>query len=65
MGSKQDHKDLLQFLSEKRVDLQPTVDKVFNFDDSRKAFKYLYSAAHTEKWSLEFEERSSEQAGQQ
>ncbi|KAG2164395.1 hypothetical protein VTO58DRAFT_102917 [Aureobasidium pullulans] len=48
-GTKQDHQDLCNFLADKKVDLKPTIDKVFGFDDSPKAFEYLYSGAHVGK----------------
>ncbi|KAG9679052.1 alcohol dehydrogenase, partial [Aureobasidium melanogenum] len=48
-GTKQDHQDLCNFLDKKNIHLGPTIDKVFSFDDSRKAFEYIYSGAHIGK----------------
>jgi NADPH:quinone reductase-like Zn-dependent oxidoreductase len=36
-------------LDEKKVDLKPIIDKVFEFEDASEAFKYLYSGAHVGK----------------
>ncbi|KAI5270632.1 alcohol dehydrogenase [Aureobasidium subglaciale] len=49
VGTKQDHQDLCNFLGEKKVHLGATIDKVFSFDKSPDAFKYLYSGAHVGK----------------
>jgi threonine dehydrogenase-like Zn-dependent dehydrogenase len=49
VGTKQDHQDLCKFLDEKKVDLSPMIDRVFKFEDSSEAFKYLYSGAHVGK----------------
>ncbi|KAI5195543.1 alcohol dehydrogenase [Aureobasidium subglaciale] len=49
VGTKQDHQDLCNFLEEKNIHLGATIDKVFSFDESPEAFKYLYSGAHVGK----------------
>jgi threonine dehydrogenase-like Zn-dependent dehydrogenase len=45
-GSPQDHRDVLEFLGGKRVDLSKLVDKVFSFEQARDAFEYVYQAKH-------------------
>ncbi|EFE36353.1 zinc-containing alcohol dehydrogenase, putative [Trichophyton benhamiae CBS 112371] len=50
VGSKTDHQNLSDFLSEKKIDLKPILDNtVFTFDDSQAAFDYLYDAKHMGK----------------
>ncbi|KAI4716114.1 alcohol dehydrogenase [Aureobasidium sp. EXF-10727] len=49
VGTREDQEDLCAFLEEKKISLKPLVDKVFEFEDSAKAFEYLYSGAHTGK----------------
>ncbi|KAI9172647.1 Zinc-type alcohol dehydrogenase [Paramyrothecium foliicola] len=49
VGSKVDFQDLCQFLEEKKVSLSPIIDRVFSFDESEEAFKYLYSGSHVGK----------------
>ncbi|KAI4727365.1 alcohol dehydrogenase [Aureobasidium sp. EXF-10728] len=49
VGTKQDHQDLCNFLGENKVDLKPTIDKIFNFENSSQAFECLYSGAHVGK----------------
>ncbi|KFY44166.1 hypothetical protein V495_03594 [Pseudogymnoascus sp. VKM F-4514 (FW-929)] len=50
VGSKSDHQNLCDFLSEKQVNLKPILDdRVFSFADSQVAFDYLYAAKHMGK----------------
>ncbi|KAG9659317.1 NAD(P)-binding protein, partial [Aureobasidium melanogenum] len=49
VGTREDQQDLCAFLDEKRIDLKPLVDRVFEFEESAAAFEYLYSGAHTGK----------------
>ncbi|KFY19146.1 hypothetical protein V493_08112 [Pseudogymnoascus sp. VKM F-4281 (FW-2241)] len=50
VGSKTDHQNLCDFLSEKKVSLKPILDDVvFSFEDSQAAFDYLYGAKHMGK----------------
>lgn len=50
VGSKSDHQNLCDFLSEKQVNLKPILDdRVFSFEDSQVAFDYLYAAKHMGK----------------
>lgn len=49
VGTKQDHQDLCKLLGENKVKLDSIIDKVFKFEDSSEAFKYLYSGAHVGK----------------
>lgn len=48
VGSIKDQQDLCDFLEKHKVDLKPIVDeKVFSFEDAKKAFEYLDSGKHT------------------
>jgi threonine dehydrogenase-like Zn-dependent dehydrogenase len=49
VGTKEDHQDLCNLLGETKVKLSPIIDKVFEFENSSEAFKYLYSGAHVGK----------------
>lgn len=50
VGSKTDHQNLSDFLSEKKISLKPILDStVFTFDESQAAFDYLYDAKHMGK----------------
>jgi NADPH-dependent curcumin reductase CurA len=49
VGTKEDHQDLCKLLGETKVKLSPIIDKVFEFENSSEAFKYLYSGAHVGK----------------
>ncbi|KAL3476512.1 alcohol dehydrogenase [Aspergillus californicus] len=50
VGTKIDQQDLCNFLEEKKISLQPLVDKkVFAFDDAPAAFDYLYAGKHVGK----------------
>ncbi|KAK3327065.1 chaperonin 10-like protein [Cercophora scortea] len=49
LGSKLQFEELNRFLEEKQVRLQPLVDRVFEFDESKAAFDYLYSGRHVGK----------------
>ncbi|KAK2829919.1 hypothetical protein FQN49_007130 [Arthroderma sp. PD_2] len=50
VGSKIDHQNLSNFLSEKKLDLKPILDdKIFPFEDSQAAFDHLYDAKHMGK----------------
>ncbi|KFY52855.1 hypothetical protein V496_08141 [Pseudogymnoascus sp. VKM F-4515 (FW-2607)] len=50
VGSKIDHQNLCDFLSEKKVSLKPILDEVvFSFEDSQAAFDHLYGAKHMGK----------------
>ncbi|KAK6004846.1 hypothetical protein QM012_007625 [Aureobasidium pullulans] len=49
VGTREDQQDLCTFLTEKRIDLKPLVDRVFRFEESADAFEYLYSGTHTGK----------------
>lgn len=50
VGTKIDHQNLCELLSEKNVDLKPIIDDVvFSFEDSQAAFDYLYAGKHMGK----------------
>lgn len=50
VGSKIDHQNLLDFISEKKISLKGIMDeKIFSFEDSQAAFDYLYSGKHLGK----------------
>jgi len=49
VGTKEDHQDLCNLLGEKKTKLNSIIDKVFDFENSSEAFKYLYSGAHVGK----------------
>ncbi|KFY07943.1 hypothetical protein V492_06667 [Pseudogymnoascus sp. VKM F-4246] len=50
VGTKIDHQNLCNFLSEKQISLKPILDDhVFSFEDSQAAFDYLYAAKHMGK----------------
>ncbi|CAK1362788.1 Zinc-type alcohol dehydrogenase-like protein [Cercospora beticola] len=49
VGSKIDYERMNQFLSERKVSLEPVIDKVFSFEQSPEAFDYLYSGKHVGK----------------
>ncbi|OBT63051.1 hypothetical protein VE03_08148 [Pseudogymnoascus sp. 23342-1-I1] len=50
VGTKTDHQNLSDFLSEKKVNLKPILDDlVFSFENSQAAFDYLYAGKHTGK----------------
>ena len=49
VGTKEDHQDLCNLLGEKKTKLNSIIDKVFKFEASSEAFKYLYSGAHVGK----------------
>ncbi|KAJ4295012.1 hypothetical protein N0V90_007020 [Kalmusia sp. IMI 367209] len=48
-GSRADLEAVSKFLEEKKVSLQPLVDRVFAFDDAKAAFDYLESGNHVGK----------------
>ncbi|KAK0629542.1 hypothetical protein B0T17DRAFT_615304 [Bombardia bombarda] len=42
--------EFLQFINEKKINLQPLIDsRIFTFDESKEAFDYLYSGKHVGK----------------
>jgi NADPH:quinone reductase-like Zn-dependent oxidoreductase len=43
-----------RFLEEKKVKLTPALDRVFEFNQSKEAFDYLYSGKHTGKIVIKF-----------
>lgn len=49
VGSKVDFENLNEFLTEHKVQLQPLIDRVFEFEKSPEAFDYLYSGKHVGK----------------
>lgn len=49
VGSKEDYQRMNAFLEEKKVSLEPMIDRVFSFQDSKEAFDYLYSGKHVGK----------------
>ncbi|CZT16276.1 related to zinc-binding oxidoreductase [Ramularia collo-cygni] len=49
VGSTKDQQDLCNFLAKHKIDLEPLVDKVFEFEDAQAAFKHLSSGAHVGK----------------
>lgn len=44
-----DFEDLCAFLDEKKVKIEPVIDKVFSFEEAPEAFKYLASGKHVGK----------------
>ncbi|KAF2797485.1 GroES-like protein [Melanomma pulvis-pyrius CBS 109.77] len=48
-GTKFDFQDVNKFLEEKNVRLDPILDRTFNFDDSKAAYKYLEAGKHVGK----------------
>ncbi|KAF2650705.1 NAD(P)-binding protein [Lophiostoma macrostomum CBS 122681] len=48
-GSRDDFDALNRFLEEKKVSLEPLIDKTFAFEDAPKAFEYLKQAKHVGK----------------
>ncbi|KAF2255106.1 GroES-like protein [Trematosphaeria pertusa] len=54
VGSKQDFQDVNRFLEEKRVRLDPIIDRSFAFDDAKAAFEYLESGKHVGKVVITF-----------
>jgi NADPH:quinone reductase-like Zn-dependent oxidoreductase len=55
VGSKADFEDMNRFLEEKKVTLNPALDRVFKFSESKEAFDYLYSGKHTGKIVIKIE----------
>lgn len=49
VGSTKDQQDLCDFLAKHKVDLEPMVDQVFEFEEAPSAFKHLSSGAHVGK----------------
>jgi len=49
VGSKVDFQNLNKFIEERKVKLQPLIDRVFKFDKSPEAFNYLDSGKHVGK----------------
>ncbi|KAK3377646.1 alcohol dehydrogenase [Podospora didyma] len=48
-GTKIDFENVNKFIEEKKIRLEPLIDRVFAFDDSKAAFEYLYSGKHVGK----------------
>ncbi|KAF2732418.1 NAD(P)-binding protein [Polyplosphaeria fusca] len=48
-GSRKDFENLNKFLEEKKVRLDPILDRVFSFEESAAAFQYLDSGSHVGK----------------
>ncbi|KPM40132.1 hypothetical protein AK830_g6408 [Neonectria ditissima] len=49
VGSKEDYKNLNQFLEQKNISFAKVKDRVFLFDQSKAAFDHLYSGKHVGK----------------
>jgi threonine dehydrogenase-like Zn-dependent dehydrogenase len=48
-GSKKDFQDLNAFLEQNKIKLRPLIDRVFPFEESPEAFKYLAEGKHVGK----------------
>lgn len=56
VGSKIDFERLNSFLEDHKVSLEPLIDRTFAFEDSLKAFEYLYSGKHVGKVVIKLEQ---------
>jgi threonine dehydrogenase-like Zn-dependent dehydrogenase len=48
-GSRADFEAVNTFLAEKKVVVEPIIDKVFSFEEAPEAYKYLASGKHVGK----------------
>jgi threonine dehydrogenase-like Zn-dependent dehydrogenase len=48
-GSRTDFENLNTFLEEKKVKLDPLIDRVFSFEEAPEAYRYLASGKHVGK----------------
>jgi threonine dehydrogenase-like Zn-dependent dehydrogenase len=48
-GSRTDFENLNSFLEEKKVKLDPLIDRIFSFEEAPEAYRYLASGKHVGK----------------